>query len=414
MGISLTVILLFLTQVPASDFSGYALNLVRELYGPLRAAVKGHLTGPGTLGTVMLCKCLLSFLPTGCHLNQPYRALKANDIVPFGRLRLTRKIDLRRFARTVNGILYVRRPVVERIWIQMSSLPASARATAAAVLSFLEKLKAGPRSKGAICKAATIIVDQFQHDLCEMGVVHDPYVFKGTSSVCIQDALTAEEYMSRVFDRPEQLPSVMSTRAFLNTALDLFPPSQLHAKITDSLLIRVKLVPQATVHARAVNFSSSFCTVIVGGPMSAAMSPDDTHRLVVAASQLIKENFVVSKNSLAQCLQFRPRLIQCVRQAIMKASSRTNGRLCHILAVVAYATMMLADRERIVPKRPNFKKLRMKTNLYRYILMDEMKEIVRTMDTEVMVNQEEVPKERRQIALRCIPECRVVVSRIAH
>ena len=184
MGVSLTVILLFLTQVPAVDFSGYALNLMKELYGPLQAAVRSQLTGPGTLGTVLLCETL-SFLPTSNLWNQPDHVLKAYDIAVFSRLQVTRKIDLCRFTRTINGILYVRRPVLQQLWIPTSSLPSLARATAVTVIGFLEKLKAGPRSKGAICTAATIIVDQFQHDLCEMGVVRDPYLFKGTSLVCI-------------------------------------------------------------------------------------------------------------------------------------------------------------------------------------------------------------------------------------
>ena len=190
--------------------------------------------------------------------------------------------------------------------------------------------------------------------------------------------------------------------------------SELHAKIMDSLLNRVNLVPQATVHALAVNFS--FCTIIVRGPVSAAMSPEDTYRLVVAASQVIKDNFVVSRRNLSKCIKFRPRLIYCVQLAITKASSRTGGRLRHILAVVAYATMMLTDRKHLLPRSPNFKLLRRKTNLYRYITMEEMKEIVRTMDVEV--DWEEAPREedgrgRRRIALRCIPDCHIIVSRIA-
>ena len=56
-----------------------------------------------------------------------------------------------------------------------------------------------------------------------MGVVSDPYLFKGTSSVYIQDTLTAEEYVSQVFDRLEQLPSAMSMKVFLNTVFPTCP-----------------------------------------------------------------------------------------------------------------------------------------------------------------------------------------------
>ena len=66
--------------------------------------------GPGTLGTVMLCETILSFLPSGSFDNQPYQMLKVYDIAPISTLHLTKKIDLRRFATTRNGILYIRKP----------------------------------------------------------------------------------------------------------------------------------------------------------------------------------------------------------------------------------------------------------------------------------------------------------------
>ena len=106
----------------------------------------------------------------------------------------------------------------------------SACATAAAMLNFLNKLREGPRSHQALTRAATIILEQYQRDLHKMGIVHNPYLFQGKSSVCFRDAVTAEEYVSRVFSHPEQLPSEMSMRGFLNTALDLFTPSELHGK----------------------------------------------------------------------------------------------------------------------------------------------------------------------------------------
>ena len=50
----------------------YVSAMVKELYGPLEATVKGTLTGHSTLGTVLLCESLLmiSFLPSGCTLDQ--------------------------------------------------------------------------------------------------------------------------------------------------------------------------------------------------------------------------------------------------------------------------------------------------------------------------------------------------------
>ena len=59
--IMLSSLLCILMQVPASDFAGYVRAIIHELYAPLVAAVDGRLTGPGTLGTVMLCECLPKF-----------------------------------------------------------------------------------------------------------------------------------------------------------------------------------------------------------------------------------------------------------------------------------------------------------------------------------------------------------------
>ena len=292
---------------------------------------------------------------------------------------------------------------MQRLFVPAFSMPSSARATAAAMLNFLDMLREAPRSRQALIRAATIILEQYQKDLHEMGIVRDPYLFQGKSSVCFRDAVTAEEYVSRVFAHPEQLPPEMSTRGFLHTALDLFTPSELHAKIVDALLNTVKVVPHTTVHARIVNFSTSMCSIIVRGSVSGRdISHEDAHRLVMASSQLIKENFVIGKSRLMQCQKFRPRLVQCVARAIRKSTSRTNGRLRHVLAVVAFATVVLADQENILARPPNYTRLRRKTNLYRYIKKAEMDEIARNTDVE-----EEIP-QRRRIPLRTF---RVAIDR---
>ena len=117
------------------------------------------------------------------------------------------------------------------------------------MLNLLDKLKAGPRSHLAIVSAATIIVDQYQHDLCEMGIIRDPHLFQVTCSACIRDTVTAKDYVSLVFIHPEQLPSGMSTTGFLHAALDLFNPSELSTRIVDVMLSKIKMVPHTTVHA---------------------------------------------------------------------------------------------------------------------------------------------------------------------
>ena len=119
-----TVTLLFLLrgyvvvlQVPAGDLGGYVSAVVKEFYGPLEAAVKGTLTGPGTLGTVVLCESLLSFLPSGSPLDQPTYVFRAYDILPLGKLQMSRRVDLGRFGTIKSGVLYIRRPALQRIWI---------------------------------------------------------------------------------------------------------------------------------------------------------------------------------------------------------------------------------------------------------------------------------------------------------
>ena len=94
--------------------------------------------------------------------------------------------------------------------------------------------------------------------------------------------------------------------------------------------------------------------------------------------------------------------MQCVKRAIEKARSRTGGRLRHILAVVAYAVVALADQENLLAMKPNYKKLRERTNMYRYILKVEMDEILR------MIDLDDGETGRRQIPLRI---CCVVVNK---
>ena len=86
---------LYPMQIPIPQFSGYVQSLVNELYEPLQAAIDGNLTGTaGTLGTVLLCETLLSYLPTCNPMNQPYRILSAYDVEPRSALKRTNRIDL--------------------------------------------------------------------------------------------------------------------------------------------------------------------------------------------------------------------------------------------------------------------------------------------------------------------------------
>lgn len=205
-----------------------------------------------------------------------------------------------------------------------------------------------------------IVVDRFKQDLHEMGVVGDPHLFEGTASICIRDAVTADEYVARVFV-PKRLPTQMATRTFLGTALVLFDLVELQAKIVEALVLNVKMVPHVTAHVHSLTFS---CSVIFEGPVTASgrVSPSDAHRLVLASTQTIKDNFNIGPRKLKEVLRNRPGLITCVTEAIAKTKSRTKGRLRHILSVVAFATMLLADQEKIFGQRkPDYRSLRVRT-----------------------------------------------------
>ena len=349
----------------------------------MQAAIQGTLTGPGTLGTVLLCESLLNYLITGSYRNQAYHVLKAYDIAPLGALAQTRKVDLRSFATLRDGFLYVTRPKLEKVWVPLSSLPSSARATASAMLTFLEKLKAGRSSIIATTRAAEIIVTQFKHDLVEMGVVTNAEQFQSTmEDACVRDALTADEYVARVFV-PDHLPSEMSTKAFLTMAMDLLDQSTLREKIAQNLLEEAKMVPRTTVHARTVNFSPSVCTLLVKGQLSGRlMTADDAQRLVLATTPLLSANFDLDSGAVQAVQSRRPRLTRCVRNAVEKVRSRTRGHMRNTLAVVCFATVVLANKEKIFGEQKlKYKRLYRTTNLSRYISLKEMKEIVaRTWD----------------------------------
>ena len=164
--------------------------MVRELYDTLEAALKGTLTGSGTLGTVLLCELLITFLCTGSKKYMPYKLLKSYQIVPMGALGVKKRIDLRPYATIKNGVIYISRPIIEKMWIRLGSLPPSARATASQMLSFLEQLQAGRNSVQASIRAAEIIITQFKHDLLEMKVVSKMADFNGTMEEgCIFDVM---------------------------------------------------------------------------------------------------------------------------------------------------------------------------------------------------------------------------------
>ena len=151
--------------------------MVRELYDTVRAALQGTLTGGGTLGSVLLCESLLSYLSTGHEKDQPANLLKAYSLLPRSVHERSRRVDLSQHATTSGRVLYIPRPALERIWVPLGVLPSSAGPTAKQLLQFLHTLKdygdLGLRHPRMIAQAADIIVLRFKQDLVDTGAVTD-------------------------------------------------------------------------------------------------------------------------------------------------------------------------------------------------------------------------------------------------
>lgn len=351
-----------------------------ELYASIEAALNGSLQGKGTLGTLLLCESLLSFLPSGSNQDQPTKLLKAYEIVPLNRLHMTRRIDLREHACLKNGVLYIKRPTIERVWIPTGCLPTSARATAAQMLRFMEQLKAAPRSRPASKRAAQIIVTQFKHDLFEMRLVTDMSNFDGkVDDQCVADATTAEEYVTRVFV-PENLPSEMSVKSCLTMAQSFGLPNLLQDLGTE-LLNQTKMVPRATVHARSVTFSaSSFTLVLSGDPATGTLTSEDAHRLVAAADPMLVNHFPdLTAKERKLVLRNRPRLSRCVKRALRKVWTRLGYSCRHLIAIAAVTAIVLAETEELIPGH-NITRISRAINLNRYIKREEIEDIVRHCD----------------------------------
>ena len=367
-------------QIPCGHFGRYVQNVVKELYEPLRAAVHGTLNGPGTLGTILLCETLISYLPTCMFKDQPYRMLRAYDLVPVTALQSTKRLDLRRFAELRSGVLYVPKPAFQTVWVPFGrNLPSSARATASTMLQFLEQLGEGRNTASAIGKASTIIVTQFMHDLVEMGVARNTRAFTniaGDGFAC--DIIPAEEYVARVFV-PEQLPSQMSTRSFLRLALDLLDPKELKSKLAETLRKQACLVPCIIVHSRSVQFSSAAFSLLTEGNLSVWISKMDAKNMVKVATPLLSDYFSFTKKTLQTIVKLRPRLLRCVRNAIKHV--RQNTRVTrHLLAVACVVVVELAHSEGLLQRPPDYSRIYRATNLYRYLRLSDLRDIISRAD----------------------------------
>ena len=104
------------------------------------------------------------------------------------------------------GVLYVNKPVFQKVWVPLHKAIISkfARATAT-MLQFFGQLR---EECNAVLKASWIVITQFRHILIEMGVVQNIKAFIIIEDGCMQCVV------SRVFV-PDHLPSQTSTRPSL-------------------------------------------------------------------------------------------------------------------------------------------------------------------------------------------------------
>ena len=366
--------------MPRGQFGDYVNKIVAELHNPLLAAINGTLSGPGTLATIVLCETLLSFLPTCMPKGQPYHLLHAYDLVPLSALESTKRLDLSKFAELRGGLLYVPTPKFEKVWVSMRHLPSSAKAIAASMLEFLNKLHAQRSSSDAVHKAGDIVVKQFRYDLVDMKIVLSIDSFKKVKDDgCIFNIMTAEEYTDRVFNA-KQLPSEMSTKAFLSMAMDLFDHTTLKASIAATLAKEMPLVPKTKVHEWSITFSPSVFTMIVQGDMSSGgMTSADAERIVMAATPLMRDYFSLTQREIKKIVSPRPRLTRCVRNAVTTVRSTTTST-SHLLAVACIVAILLARSEKLLRSEVQFTRIYTATNLSRYVTLKKLKDIIQRAD----------------------------------
>lgn len=370
-------------QVPRGHFAGYVHKVVAELYAPLLAAINGTLSGPGALGTVLLCETLLSYLPTCMSKDQPHQLLRAYELVPLSVLQCTKRLDLRKFAETREGLLYLPRPKFQKVWVPLSRVMVtqSGRKTATTMLMFLDELKAERSSTDAVVKASRIVVTQFKRDLVDMNIVASNRSFTMVDGDgCVFDVMTAEEYVDRVFDY-ERLPSEMSTKSFLHLATDLFDHMQLKAKIVATLTKEVVLVPRTTIHARSITFSPSVYTMILQGNLSTGgLTRIDAQRMITATIPLIKDYFSLSPKQIKQVIDPRPRLTRCIRNAVTAVRAKTASTR-HLLSVVCIVAIILARDEKLLHTSINFQRIYRATNLSRFVRLKQLELIISKADS---------------------------------
>ena len=254
--------ILICTQIPRDDVLRYSLAVVKELFDPLEACYRGLLEGSGALATLLLCETLLSLLPSMSLHNMPYQLLRHYEIAPFtsGVISRERRLVLFKFATIHCGVLFLRQPVMDRVFVPLRQVPPSGRRQVIRMLEFLEMV--GTNSRQQISKkAANILVDCFLNQLVKSQLIPRLSVLTSTKSLVLHgggvySVISSEVYVRRVFN-PNILPSHHRFFMFLRTALDLTSEAELYTELSNELLNRVAFVPRVILHESQTDISST-------------------------------------------------------------------------------------------------------------------------------------------------------------
>ena len=242
----------------------FALKTTQELYDPLVAALGTG--GAGMMGTVLLCETLLSFLPNMSTKDRPYHLLRHYNITPItsGVMATERRLTLHNFATAVGGVLHISNPVIHRVFVPLTHLPAQGRRQVYRMLELLEEIRGGD-GESVAKKCATILVKLFADELLSSGIVPRRAVLLSAqqlvgSGCSLFSVVPAVEFASRAFDIVN-LPQTSRLRDFLEVSHDLCGELLLPA-LADELLSKYSFVPRVTLSQHTLSVSAtSFCAL---------------------------------------------------------------------------------------------------------------------------------------------------------
>ena len=192
------------------------------------------------------------------------------------------------------------------------------------------------------------------------------------------DTSTAKQYTERVFV-VDSLPACMSVKSFLNMALELGLPD-LHKEIAKQLISQTKVVPRATVHSRAINFSTSVLTLLMSESLShGEVDEKDVQRLASAGTSLLIDHFAHIKRPIRnRVLRERQSLFCCIKRVIRLVWRRCGSTIYrHLVGITCIVAVILADREGLIGPNTCITTISRAINMTRYVKKVEIQEVVR-------------------------------------